>query len=151
MTTVKPIRLAAVAAGVAAFVSVFGVSPASAASTPVELDQKVNVEGTKDVSKKSRASIKQELDDKYFAPTFVKAKANEKITFRIANEGKLPHTFTSDVLSVDKEVQPGMSAKFSITVPSDGNVFTFYCAFHESDGMVGAIYTRAGASASGSS
>ena len=91
------------------------------------LGQKVNIKGTKDVSSKSSATIEEELDDKYFDPTFIKAKAGEKITFEVENEGNLPHTFTSDELSVDKQVKPGKSAKFTVTVPSDGAVFQFHC------------------------
>ena len=32
-------------------------------------------------------------------------------------------------------------------MPSDGAVFQFHCAFHETAGMVGGVYTKAGASA----
>jgi plastocyanin len=148
MATVRSIRLAAAVIAVGALVSVFPAVPAGAASKPpVTLDQKVNFEGTKDVSKKSRATVDEELDDKYFAPTFVKAKAGEKITFKLANTGKLPHTFTSDEFGVDKELQPGQAAKVTVTVPSSGAVFKVYCSLHEADGMVGAVYTRGGARA----
>jgi plastocyanin len=144
-------RFAVAATALGTLVSVFAAVPAGAASKPpVTLDQKVNFEGTKDVSKKSRATVDEELDDKYFAPTFVKAKAGQKITFKLTNEGKLPHTFTSDEFGVDKELQPGQSAKVTLTVPSSGAVFTVYCSLHEADGMVGAIYTRANARATSS-
>ena len=83
MTTVRSIRSAATAVGVAAIVSVFATVPAVAAGKPpVKLDQKVNFKGTKDVSKKSSATIEQELDDKYFEPTFVKAKAGRSLAWR---------------------------------------------------------------------
>jgi plastocyanin len=150
MTTVKSVRLAVAAAGVAALVSVFAAVPAEAANKPpVSLGQKVNFEGKKDVSKKSSATIEEELDDKYFEPTFVKAKAGAKLTFKLNNEGKLPHTFTSDELGVDTELQPGQSADVKITVPDSGQVFKIYCSLHETDGMVGGIYTKAGARATG--
>jgi plastocyanin len=146
MTTVRSIRLAATATAVAGLVAMFTAVPAGAASKPpITFEQKVTFKGNKDVSKKSSATIDQELDDKYYEPTTIKAKPGEKLTFEIDNEGKLPHTFTSDVLDVDKEVQPGQSAKFTVTVPSSGTVFGFYCSFHEADGMVGAVYTKAGA------
>ena len=133
---------------VAALVFVFTATPLSAATkAPVKLGQKVNVKGTKDVSSKSSAKVVMELDDKYFAPTFIKAKAGEKITVEMQNEGNLPHTFTSDGLAVDQQVDPGTSAKLTFTVPSDGQVFQFHCTFHETAGMVGGVYTKAGASA----
>ena len=135
-------------AAVAALVFVFAAGPVSAATkAPVKLGQKVNVKGTKDVSSKSTAKLDMELDDKYFAPTFIKAKAGEKITLEMENEGNLPHTFTSDGLAVDQQVDPGKSAKLTFTVPSDGQVFQFHCTFHETAGMVGGVYTKAGASA----
>jgi plastocyanin len=133
---------------VAALVFVFTAAPVSAASkAPVKLGQKVNFKGTKDVSSKSSAKIDMELDDKYFDPTFIKAKAGEKITVELENDGNLPHTFTSDGLSVDQQVDPGKSAKLTFTVPSDGQVFQFHCTFHESAGMAGGVYTKAGANA----
>ena len=131
---------------VAAFVFVFTAGPVSAATkAPVKLGQKVNVKGTKDVSSKSSAKLAMELDDKYFAPTFIKAKAGEKITLEMENEGNLPHTFTSDGLAVDQQVDPGKSAKLTFTVPSDGQVFQFHCTFHETAGMVGGKPARASA------
>ena len=136
----------------AVLVLVAGAVPAGAASKPpVNLDQKVTNKGSKDVSTKSSATIEEELDDKYFEPTFIKAKPGEKITFEVENEGDLPHTFTSDELSVDKQVNPGKKAKFTVTVPESGKVFQFHCEFHEAAGMAGAVYTKAGGSAAGSS
>ena len=137
-----------VVAAVTALVFVFAGAPASASSkAPVKLGQKVTVKGTKDVSSKSSATLEEELDDKYFNPTFIHAKAGEKITFEVKNEGSLAHTFTSDDLSIDKQINPGKSKKFTVTVPSDGAVFQFHCQFHEALGMVGAVYIKAGANA----
>ncbi len=114
MKSMRTISLVAVAA----LVFVFTAAPLSAASkAPVKLGQKVTIKGTKDVSSKSSASVEEELDDKYFNPTFIKAKAGEKITFTVKNEGKLPHTFTSDDLSIDKQVDPGKSTKFTADGP----------------------------------
>ncbi|MEX1008388.1 MAG: cupredoxin domain-containing protein [Acidimicrobiia bacterium] len=141
-----------VVAVVTALVFVFAGAPVSASSkAPVKLGQKVTVKGTKDVSSKSSATLEEKLGDKYFNPTFIKAKAGEKITFQVKNKGSLPHTFTSDDLSIDKQINPGKSTKFTVTVPSDGAVFQFHCQYHETNGMVGAVYTKAGASASSSS
>jgi plastocyanin len=135
-------------AAVAALVFLFTATPVSAATkAPVKLGQKVTNKGSTDVSSKSSATVDVEQDDFYFKPTFIKAKAGEKITFTVKNEGGTDHTFTSDDLSVDKTLAPGKSSKFTVTVPSDGAVFQFHCDFHESMGMVGAVYTKAGASA----
>jgi plastocyanin len=137
-----------VVGAVTALLLVFAGTPASGSTkAPVKLGQKVTIKGTKDVSSKSSATLEEELDDKYFNPTFIHAKAGEKITFKVKNEGSLLHTFTSDDLSIDKQVNPGKSTKFTVTVPSDGAVFQFHCQIHELSGMVGAVYTKAGASA----
>jgi plastocyanin len=137
-----------VVAAVSTLVFVFAGAPASASTkAPVNLGQKVTIKGTKDVSSKASATIEEELDDKYFNPTFIHAKAGEKITFEVKNEGSLAHTFTSDDLSIDKQINPGKSKRFTVTVPSDGAVFQFHCQFHESAGMVAAVYTKAGAHA----
>jgi plastocyanin len=137
-----------VVSAVTALLFVFAGAPASGSTkAPVKLGQKVTIKGTKDVSSKSSATLEEELDDKYFNPTFIHAKAGEKITFKVKNEGSLSHTFTSDDLSIDKQVNPGKSTKFTVTVPSNGAVFQFHCQFHEQLGMVGAVYTKAGARA----
>ena len=132
---------------VAAVVLTLGAGPATAASKkPVKLEGTVNVHGTKDVSKKSSATLAVELDDFYFGPTFIKAKAGEKVTLELENEGNAPHTFTSDKLGVDEQVAPGDSATLEITVPSSGAAFRFFCQFHEGQGMQGAVFTKSGGS-----
>jgi plastocyanin len=125
-----------------------GVAPAGAkASKPVQVDGKVNVKGTKDISKKSTATLDLEADDYYFEPTFVKVKPGEKVTIELENEGDMVHTFTSDSLSIDQQIAPGKSKKFTVTVPRDGTAFAFHCSFHQRMGMQGAFFTKAGGSA----
>jgi plastocyanin len=125
-----------------------GVGPAGAkTSKPVNVDGKVNVKGTKDVSSKSAATIDMEADDYYFGPTFVKVKPGEKVTIELENEGNASHTFTSDSLGVDEQVAAGKKAKFTVTVPSDGTAFEFHCSFHEDMGMQGAFFTKKGGTA----
>ena len=127
----------------------FGVVGLAGAKTskPVTVDGKVNVEGTKDVSAKSAATIDMEADDYYFGPTFVKVKPGEKVTIELENEGNASHTFTSDSLSIDQQVAAGKKAKFTVTVPSDGTAFEFHCSFHEDMGMQGAFFTKKGGTA----
>jgi plastocyanin len=145
----KSMRTIPLVAAAVALMVVFTGGPVSAASkTPVKLGQKVTNKGSADVSSKSSATLEVEMDDFYFKPTFIKAKAGEKITIKAENEGDTDHTFTSDDLSVNKTLAPGKSAKFTVTVPSDGAVFQFHCDFHEAMGMAGAVYTKAGSSAS---
>ena len=132
----------------AALATIGVVGTATAASkAPINLGEKVNSHGSKDVSGQKNAKVEVELDDYYFGPTFIKAKAGQKITVTAKNEGSMTHTFTSDQLRVDKEIQPDKSAKFTVTVPSSGAAFEFHCDFHVSQGMAGGVYTKAGATA----
>lgn len=126
---------------------VSGAPAGAKTSKPVDVDGKVNVHGTKDVSSKSAATIDMEADDYYFGPTFVKVKPGEKVTIELENEGNAPHTFTSDSLGVDQQVAAGTSKKFTVTVPSDGTAFEFHCSFHEGMGMQGAFFTKKGGTA----
>jgi plastocyanin len=137
-----------VLAAVVTTIGVVGVGPAGAKSSkPVKIDGKVNVKGTKDISSKQVGSIEIEADDYYFEPTFVKVQPGEKVRVTLENEGDATHTFTSSGLSIDQEVTAGKKVKFTLTVPSDGTAFEFHCSFHQSMGMQGALYTKAGGTA----
>jgi plastocyanin len=122
-------------------------APTHSAKNPVKITGKVNAHGTKDVSAKKFVTLSLEEDDYYISPTFIKVQPGEKITVKIKNDGKATHTFTSSAVSIDKQLSPGSSKKFTLTIPSTGTVFQFHCSFHESMGMQGAFYT--GASGSG--
>jgi plastocyanin len=125
-----------------------GVGPVGAKSSkPVQVDGKVNVKGTKDISAKKSASVEIEADDYYFEPTFLKVQPGEKVSITLENEGNATHTFTSDSLNIDKTVAPGKSAKVTVTVPTAGTAFEFHCDFHQSMGMQGAFYTKPGGTA----
>jgi plastocyanin len=142
-------RVCILLAASALALGLMGVAPAGAKpSKPVTLDGKVNNKGTKDISKKTSATIEVEADDYYFKPTFMKVQPGEKVTIEFKNEGSTTHTFTSDALSVDQQLSAGKSKKFTVTVPSSGAAFQFHCDFHESMGMQGAFFTKAGSKAS---
>jgi plastocyanin len=139
-------------AAIVALATVGVVGSATAASkAPVNLGEKVNNKGIKDVSAQKKAQLDVELDDFYFEPTFIKAKAGQKITIEAENEGSVLHTFTSTKLKVDKQLQAGKKATFTVTVPKSGAVFEFHCDLHVSQGMAGGVYTKVGGTASSSS
>ncbi len=102
---------------------------------PVSLSGTVNDHGTKTAADE----LEMELDDNYFAPTYVETKANQTVTLELANEGTNSHTFTSEALGVDEEVPPGQTKTVTITGPSQGSV-EFRCRFHQSAGMQGAFF-----------
>jgi plastocyanin len=93
-----------------------------------------NDHGAKSVS----GETKVEMDDYYFEPTILKGKAGQKLTLELENEGSIDHSFTIDSQSIDTVLAPGKDAKVTVTIPKSGSV-SFYCKFHKSSGMAGAL------------
>ena len=104
---------------------------------------KVNIKGTKDMSSKSTAKLEHGGGRQVLrAHVHEGARRARRSPLELENEGKAPHTFTSDGAGVDQEVAPGKKAKLTFTVPSDGKVFQFHCTFHETR-HGGGVYTKA--------
>jgi len=95
-----------------------------------------NDHGTKPVEDSGKTEV--ELDDFYFKPTVLEGKAGEKVTLELKNEGNTEHSFTIDSQGIDKDIQPGDEAEVTVTIPKSG-VVSFYCKFHKSSGMAGAL------------
>jgi plastocyanin len=93
-----------------------------------------NNHGTKSVS----TSAEVEMDDYYFEPTVIEGKPGASVTLELKNEGSIEHNFSIDAQNVDMNVQPNSSAKVTVTIPKSGAV-SFYCKFHKSMGMAGAL------------
>jgi plastocyanin len=93
--------------------------------------------------KVSAGKVTVELEDYFFRPTFIQAKAGEKVTVTLRNKGAKTHTFTAKALDVDEVVKPGDSAKVTLTLPDKGAV-EFLCRFHQAQGMRGAFYAKKG-------
>jgi plastocyanin len=106
-----------------------------------------NDHGTKTASSSGKTEI--ELDDYYFNPTVIEGKAGQKVKLELKNEGKVEHSFTVSSEKIDKTLAPGTSADVTVTIPKSG-VVSFYCKFHKSSGMAGALAVS-GASVGGSS
>ena len=141
---VAGITTLAFAAALVGPVGTAGATSPAKAKPPVKLDGKVNNEGTKTVK---GGKIEAELDDYYFGPTFIKAKAGTTVKIKLENEGDADHTFTIDDQSIDQTVSPGKTATISVAIPTDGTPVNFYCRFHVSSGMQGAFFTKAGGKA----
>jgi plastocyanin len=84
---------------------------------------------------------KVELDDFYFEPTVLKGKPGQRVTLELENEGKEEHNFSIDLQSIDQDLEAGEDAKVTVTIPKSGLV-SFYCKYHKSMGMAGALATR---------
>ena len=106
-----------------------------------------NDHGTKAAS--SSGTTEVELYDYYFEPTVIEGKAGQKVKLEVKNEGKGEQSFTVDSEKIDKTISPGSSAEVTVTIPQSG-VVSFYCKFHKSSGMAGALAVN-GASVSGGS
>jgi plastocyanin len=95
-----------------------------------------NDHGTKAVEDNGKTEV--EMDDYYFKPTVIEGKPGEKVTLELKNEGQNEHSFTVDSQGIDKDVQPGDEAEVTVMIPKSG-VVSFYCKFHKSEGMAGAL------------
>ena len=115
-----------------------GATVAAKKKAPVKIGGKVNNKGTKAVK---GTSVEVEQDDYYFGPTFIKAKAGTTLTVELENEGTTEHNFSISGQSIDMNVEPGQKATATVTVPATGSV-VFFCKFHQSVGMQGAIFTK---------
>jgi plastocyanin len=141
---------------VIAAISVAGLGGSALASSPagvpakkkppVKLSGKVNNRGTKSVKS---GKIKVEIDDFYFKPTFIKAKAGSTVKVTLENEGDTNHTFTIGGQGVDEELSPGAKKTVEVQIPDSG-ASQFYCRFHKDSGMKGALFSKSGASAKSS-
>jgi plastocyanin len=106
-----------------------------------------NDHGKKTASSSGKTEV--ELDDYYFEPTVIQGTAGQKVKLELKNEGKVDHSFTVDSEKIDKTISPGGEAEVTVTIPKSG-VVSFYCKFHKSSGMAGALAVT-GASVSGGS
>ena len=95
-----------------------------------------NDHGTKAAEDKGKTEV--ELDDFYFKPTVLTGKAGETVTLELKNEGQTEHSFTIASQGIDKVIQPGDEAEVTVKIPQSGAV-SFYCKFHKSSGMAGAL------------
>jgi plastocyanin len=119
-------------------------SGSGSGKAPVTLTGTVNNHGNADVSGEgSSASLEVETDDFYFGPTFVKAAAGQSISVALHNEGKATHTFTTADGSVDEQLSPDAKKTVTVKVPASG-VLVYFCKFHRSQGMQGAVYLHEG-------
>jgi plastocyanin len=107
---------------------------------PVSLEGTVSDHGVGEIE---NDELELELDDNYFAPTFARGAPGAEVTVELVNEGNATHTFTSDALGVDEELNAGDSSSVTVSLPDEGAV-EFFCRFHEGQGMKGAFFFNEG-------
>ena len=98
--------------------------------------ESANDHGTKDVSGESELDL--ELDDFYFEPTVLSGTAGQKVTIGLENEGAVEHNFSLSDQAIDQDVEAGEKAQVTVTFPDSGTL-VFFCKYHESMGMRGAL------------
>jgi plastocyanin len=98
--------------------------------------QKANDHGTKDVSGES--SVELEQDNFYFEPTIMKGSPGQELTIELSNEGSALHNISIPDQSIDQDVQPDTKGEVTVTLPDSGTL-VFFCKYHQSRGMVGAL------------
>lgn len=82
-----------------------------------------------------------DVQDAAFRPQTITAEPHGEVVVSLENRGKLRHTFTTDGPATDRVLEPG--DRYTVRLPA-GSPVTFYCRFHEADGMRGVICPRAG-------
>jgi plastocyanin len=98
--------------------------------------QTANDHGTKDVS--GGGSEEVEVDSFYFNPTVFTAHAGDKLKLELSNESDTVHNFSLPDENIDQDIQPGQATTVTVRFPNSGTA-VFFCKFHESQGMVGAL------------
>ena len=70
-----------------------------------------------------------------FTPSTVSIAQGGKLT--VKNAGTVPHTFTIQSKDINEVMQPGQSAKITISLAP--GTYPFVCTFHQSSGMTGTL------------
>jgi plastocyanin len=110
----------------------------------VDLGSAVTNHGTKDIGSSTKVDL--ELDDLFFAPTFIKAEPGTEVEISLKNEGQALHTFTIDETKTNVELAAGKTSSVKVTLPASG-ALAFYCSLHRGSGMQGAFSVSAVAAA----
>jgi YVTN family beta-propeller protein len=98
----------------------------------------VSDHGTKQVT--GLVEIALEVDDYYFAPTFLRGEPGQPLTLAVENESGMLHNLSIAELQIDRDIPPQARAKVQVTFPSSGTV-RFFCKLHAAMGMNGELRT----------
>jgi plastocyanin len=134
VVTLTLVAVAAAGCGGSSKSSSGGESGSSGGGKKTIAGVQANDHGKKNVSGEAEV----ELDNFYFEPTVLTGKPGSQVTLELKNEGSTEHNFSIDSQGIDKDVEAGEDAKVSVTFPESGEL-SFYCKYHKSMGMAGAI------------
>ncbi|MEX2395172.1 MAG: cupredoxin domain-containing protein [Actinomycetota bacterium] len=113
------------------------VTPEATGSPAASGELEYNDEGTETFTEQD-FDVEMALDNFYFEPTFIKSPGDATAMITLTNEGDVAHTFTSDALDFDEELQPGDSKEIEVAIGTETR-YEFYCRFHQGQGMRGAF------------
>jgi YVTN family beta-propeller protein len=85
-----------------------------------------------------RVKLNVEVDDYYFAPTFLRGKPGQKLMLEVQNGSGTLHNFSIPELQLDKNIPPKSNVMVEVTFPQAGALH-FFCKFHTAIGMNGAL------------
>ena len=83
--------------------------------------------------------------DSVFSSEEIAISSTGVVRLALINDGRVYHTFTSDLLDVDEELAPGRQRIIEVTIPDDAQTIHFYCKPHSAgsaadrSGMVGVM------------
>lgn len=75
--------------------------------------------------------------DSYLTPTCATGIVPGTVTLKVTNAGTILHSFTLPDGSIDQDVAPGQT--INVAVPVGSAPLVFYCTYHRTSGMVGAL------------
>jgi len=86
-----------------------------------------------------------EMGEYYYKPSTITASPGQSVTVTLKNVGSLQHNLYIDAINATSEmVDPGKSADFTFTAPSQAGSYDFWCtvAGHKELGMVGKLEVK---------
>lgn len=121
-----------------------GCAGNSGPPAPVSIPGAVVNKGVMDDSAQAQAvTATIKVGDSWFSPTFIKAAPGARITVQLTDTGQIAHTFTVDSQKVDVVLdKAGQHRTITLVMPAGGQPVVFYCKYHQSAGMQGALYSR---------
>ncbi len=92
--------------------------------------------GTEDVRTATDVAVR--ADDYYFAPTFLRGRAGQRLRLHVENRASTLHNLSAPALGVDRDLPPLGRLDLDVIVPAAGPVH-FFCKFHGPLGQNGQL------------
>jgi plastocyanin len=119
-----------------------GSTPPASQSPAASPSEPITNKGTKDITGTNKVTLELHNDGTsqyFFNPTYLKAKAGQKLTLTLKNTGTFPHNFSITAMNISQDVAVGQTVTITLTLPATGDV-QFFCQFHHAFGMRGAFF-----------